>query len=100
MTLLNVTTPQEISSYDLFFLSDKPAVMNALSTVLTRDTAGIVTSYVLGKERWFGPDPIDSTKKCCETHLPPVLRPAGISLKRLGELVRAPKEGFPSELQS
>src|SRR5579872_6322440 len=100
MTTIAVTSPQEVRVWDSFFECDRPAVMSALSTFLSRDPAGIVASYVLGKENpfgpaewrryyglelidppklptnfykwWFGPDPLDPKKQCCETHLPPV----------------------------
>lgn len=32
---------------------------------------------------WYGPDPIDSTQRVCDTHLPPVFRPEFIIRRRI-----------------
>src|SRR5581483_9533892 len=98
---------------DLFFPRHKNEVMKEVVPFLTKDTAGIVVSYLLGKENpfgapewkryfgveivdapqlrrsfytwWFAADPVEPSKQRCETHLPPILRPTGMSLEKLGD---------------
>lgn len=56
---------------------------------------------------WFSPDPLDSTKKVCDTHLIPVLRPSIFRmkdekhpffycLKQLNQFIQNPCKGYAS----
>src|SRR5579872_5974410 len=123
MTSLVASTKEPV--WDCFFQCDRPAGMEGLDPFLTPDPAGVVAGFAVGTDNafgpvewkkyfgldvgaasklpkefytwWYGPDPVDPIKQCCETHLPPVYRPAGMSLKKLGELVAKPLEGHASQ---
>src|SRR5581483_5488474 len=114
-----VTALAPVPDTELFFSNDKPEVMKELDAFLSRDPAGIVASYVIGKENsfgtaewkkyfnveiqnppklppafyawWFSSDPMEPTKLRSETHFPPVLRPSYMCLSRLDALVRGLK---------
>lgn len=126
MTALAALVSKEEPIWDLFFPRHRLEIMKEMDPFLTKDTAGIVVSYLLSKENpfgapewkkyfgveiadppklhrgfytwWFGRDPLDPTKQRCETHLPPVLRPKGMSLIKLAELVKKPLEGNRTQL--
>ena len=68
---------------------------------VSNDKKGILDSKEF-KDFWYGPDPIDSTKKVYETHIEPVFCPNSFSINQdsfaycinsLGDLIKEPTSG-------
>src|SRR5581483_9748691 len=51
---MSLVVPAQKQDCELYFQSDKPRVMRELDPFLTRDPAGIVASFVVGKDDPFG----------------------------------------------